>query len=143
MADYDFTAGPRKGKVYKEKYYLRNNKNFIQEAKKYIPINSQWLTKEEFKNYILSLLDKGIPQIYVLKELPEELYPYALIFVQNEEENSIYVDKEGIRTEIEIGGDDNYDAVDIVNEVPEEPRDNTVYFVNDDQVNKIRIKMKI
>ena len=140
MADYDFTAGPRKGKVYKEKYYLRNNKNFIQEAKKYIPINSQWLTKEEFKNYILSLLDKGIPQIYVLKELPEELYPYALIFVQNEEENSIYVDKEGIRTEIEIGGDDNYDAVDIVNEVPEEPRDNTVYFVNDDQVNKNKDK---
>ncbi len=140
MADYEFTAGPRKGKVYKEKYYLRNNKNFIQEAKKYIPINSQWLTKEEFKNYILSLLDKGIPQIYVLKELPEELYPYALIFVQNEEENSIYVDKEGIRTEIEIGGDDNYDAVDIVNEVPEEPRDNTVYFVNDDQVNKNKDK---
>lgn len=140
MADYEFTAGPRKGKVYKEKYYLRNNKNFIQEAKKYIPINSQWLTKEEFKKYILSLLDKGIPQIYVLKELPEELYPYALIFVQNEEENSIYVDKEGIRTEIEIGGDDNYDAVDIVNEVPEEPRDNTVYFVNDDQVNKNKDK---
>ena len=140
MADYDFTAGPRKGKVYKEKYYLRNNKNFIQEAKKYIPINSQWLTKEEFKNYILSLLDKGIPQIYVVEELPEDLFPYALIFVQNEQGTSVYVDKEGIRTEIEIGGDDNYDAVDIVNEVPEEPRDNTVYFVNDDQVNKNKDK---
>ena len=86
MADYDFTAGPRKGKVYKEKYYLRNNKNFIQEAKKYIPINSQWLTKEEFKNYILSLLDKGIPQIYVVEELPEDLFPYALIFVQMNKE---------------------------------------------------------
>lgn len=140
MAEYDFTAGPRKGKVYKEKYYLRNNKNFIQEAKKYIPINSQWLTKEEFKNYILSLLDKGIPQIYVLEELPEELYPYALIFVQNEEKTSIYVDKEGIRTEINISSEEKYDAVDIVNEVPEEPRDNTVYFVNDDQVNKNKDK---
>lgn len=129
MAEYDFTAGPRKGKVYKEKYYLRNNKNFIQEAKKYIPINSQWLTKEQFKNYILSLLDKGIPQIYVLEELPEELFPYALIFVQNEEGTSIYVDKEGIRTQINIGEDD-YDAVDIADEVPEEPRNNTIYFVN-------------
>ena len=129
MAEYDFTAGPRKGKVYKEKYYLRNNKNFIQEAKKYIPINSQWLTKEQFKNYVLSLLDKGIPQIYVLEELPEDLFPYALIFVQNEEKTSIYVDKEGIRTEINIG-DNDYDAVDIANEVPQEPRNNTVYFVN-------------
>lgn len=129
MAEYDFTAGPRKGKVYKEKYYLRNNKNFIQEAKKYIPINSQWLTKEQFKNYILSLLDKGIPQIYVLEELPEDLFPYALIFVQNEEKTSIYVDKEGIRTEINIG-DNDYDAVDIANEVPQEPRNNTIYFVN-------------
>ena len=132
MAEYDFTAGPRKGKVYKEKYYLRNNKNFIQEAKKYIPINSQWLTKEQFKNYVLSLLDKGIPQIYVLQELPEDLFPYALIFVQNEEENSIYVDKEGIRTKINIG-EDNYDAVDITDEVPEEPRNNTIYFVNESE----------
>lgn len=129
MAEYDFTAGPRKGKVYKEKYYLRNNKNFIQEAKKYIPINSQWLTKEQFKNYVLSLLDKGIPQIYVLEELPEDLFPYALIFVQNEDKTSIYVDKEGIRTEINIG-DNDYDAVDIANEVPQEPRNNTIYFVN-------------
>lgn len=129
MAEYDFIAGPRKGKVWKEKYYLRNNKNFIQEAKKYIPINSQWLTKEEFKNYIISLLDKGIPQIYVLQELPEELFPYALIFVQNQQGTSIYVDKEGIRTQINIGGNAN-DAVDIVNEIPENLRNNTIYFVN-------------
>lgn len=135
MAEYDFTAGPRKGKVYKEKYYLRNNKNFIQEAKKYIPINSQWLTKEQFKNYVLSLLDKGIPQIYVLQELPEDLFPYALIFVQNEEKTSIYVDKEGIRTEINIG-DKEYDAVDITDKVPEEARNNTIYFVNQPESKK-------
>ena len=124
----------------KEKFIKRNiicvTIRTLFKKQKNIFLLIQWLTKEEFKNYILSLLDKGIPQIYVVEELPEDLFPYALIFVQNEEENSIYVDKEGIRTEIEIGGDDNYDAVDIVNEVPEEPRDNTVYFVNDDQVNK-------
>lgn len=129
MAEYDFTAGPRKGKVYKEKYYLRNNKNFIQEAKKYIPINSQWLTKEEFKNYILSLLDKGIPQIYVLEELPEDLFPYALIFVQNEEKTSIYVDKEGIRTEIKLGGGSlNYLFVD---ELPQKLDIDTIYFLRE------------
>ena len=127
MAEYDFIAGPRKGKVCKEKYYLRNNKNFIQEAKKYIPINSQWLTKEEFKNYILSLLDKGIPQIYVLEELPEELFPYALIFVQNEGKTNIYVDKEGIRTEINIG-EGNYDAVNVVQNLPQDLQNNVIYY---------------
>ena len=127
MAEYDFIAGPRKGKVCKEKYYLRNKKNFIQEAKKYIPINSQWLTKEEFKNYILSLLDKGIPQIYVLEELPEDLYPYALIFVQNEGRTNIYVDKEGIRTEINIG-EGNYDAVNVVQNLPQDLENNVIYY---------------
>ena len=45
MAKYFGVGGLRKGKVGNEKYYLRSNKNFIQEAKKYIPINSNWLTK--------------------------------------------------------------------------------------------------
>ena len=129
MAKYFGVGGLRKGKVGNEKYYLRSNKNFIQEAKKYIPINSNWLTKEEFKNYVLSLLDEGVPQVYVLNELPEEKYLYALIFVQNQQGTSIYVDKEGIRTQINIGGDDN-DAVDIVDEIPENARNNTIYFVN-------------
>lgn len=140
MAEYDFIAGPRKGKVCKEKYYLRNNKNFIQEAKKYIPINSQWLTKEEFKNYIISLLDKGIPQIYVLEELPEELFPYALIFVQNEGKTNIYVDKEGIRTEINIG-DGNYDAVNVVENLPQDLQNNVIYY-SENNINEQKILEK-
>lgn len=140
MAEYDFIAGPRKGKVWKEKYYLRNKKNFIQEAKKYIPINSQWLTKEEFKNYILSLLDKGIPQIYVLEELPEELFPYALIFVQKEGKTSIYVDKEGIRTEINIG-DGNYDAVNVVENLPQDLQNNVIYY-SENQIDEQKLLEK-
>ena len=140
MAEYDFIAGPRKGKVWKEKYYLRNNKNFIQEAKKYIPINSQWLTKEEFKNYILSLLDKGIPQIYVLEELPEDLYPYALIFVQNEGRTNIYVDKEGIRTEINIG-EGNYDAVNVVQNLPQDLQNNVIYY-SENQIDEQKLLEK-
>ena len=140
MAEYDFIAGPRKGKVWKEKYYLRNKKNFIQEAKKYIPINSQWLTKEQFKNYILSLLDKGIPQIYVLEELPEELFPYALIFVQNEGKTSIYVDKEGIRTEINIG-DGNYDAVNVVENLPQDLQNNVIYY-SENQIDEQKLLEK-
>lgn len=130
----------RRGKVGDLVFRKVADKNIISEKPNYYPVNSAWLKREEFKEYVLSLLNVGIPQIYVLKELPEELYLYALIFVQNEKENAIYVDKEGIRTEINIANEEKYDAVDIVNEVPEEPRDNTVYFVNDDQVNKNKDK---
>ena len=143
MAKYYGVGGLRKGKVGNEKYYLRNNKNFIQEAKKYIPINSNWLTKEEFKNYILSLLQQGIPQIYVLEQLPEEIYPDALIFVQNQQGTSVYVDKEGIRTKINLeGGEGGGDAVDIVNNVPQEPRNNTIYFVNNNANKESKIDKK-
>lgn len=130
----------RRGKVGDLVFRKVADKNIISEKPNYYPVNSAWLKREEFKEYVLSLLNVGIPQIYVLKELPEELYLYALIFVQNEKENAIYVDKEGIRTEINIANEEKYDAVDIVNEIPEEPRDNTVYFVNDDQVNKNKDK---
>ena len=143
MAKYYGVGGLRKGKVGNEKYYLRNNKNFIQEAKKYIPINSNWLTKEEFKNYILSLLQQGIPQVYVLEQLPEEIYPDALIFVQNQQGTSVYVDKEGIRTKINIGGGgEGGDAVDIVNNIPEEPKNNTIYFVNNNANKEKKIDKK-
>lgn len=143
MAKYYGVGGLRKGKVGNEKYYLRNNKNFIQEAKKYIPINSNWLTKEEFKNYILSLLQQGIPQVYVLEQLPEEIYPDALIFVQNQQGTSVYVDKEGIRTKINIGGGgEGEDAVDIVDNVPEEPKNNTIYFVNNNANKEKKIDKK-
>ena len=143
MAKYYGIGGLRKGKVGNEKYYLRNNKNFIQEAKKYIPINSNWLTKEEFKNYILSLLQQGIPQVYVLEQLPEEIYPDALIFVQNQQGTSVYVDKEGIRTKINIGGGgEGEDAVDIVNNVPQEPKNNTIYFVNNNANKESKIDKK-
>lgn len=143
MAKYYGVGGLRKGKVGNEKYYLRNNKNFIQEAKKYIPINSNWLTKEEFKNYVLSLLEEGVPQIYIVEELPEEVYTYALIFVQNEEGTNIYVDKDGLRTYINIeGGEGGGDAVDIVNNVPQEPKNNTIYFVNNNANKESKIDKK-
>ena len=117
----------RRGKVGKLVFRKVSDKNIISEKPNYYPVNSAWLKKEEFKKYVLSLLDEGIPQIYVLKELPEELYPYALIFVQNEEQNTIYVDKEGIRTEIKIG-DNNYDAVNVVENVPQNLNNNVIYY---------------
>ena len=140
MAKYFGVGGLRKGKVGNEKYYLRSNKNFIQEAKKYIPINSNWLTKEEFKNYVLSLLDEGVPQVYVLNELPEEKYLYALIFVQNQQGTSIYVDKEGIRTQINIGGNAN-DAVNVVENLPQNLQNNVIYY-SENQIDEQKILEK-
>ena len=140
MAKYFGVGGLRKGKVGNEKYYLRSNKNFIQEAKKYIPINSNWLTKEEFKNYVLSLLDEGVPQVYVLNQLPEEKYLYALIFVQNQQGTSIYVDKEGIRTQINIGGNAN-DAVNVVENLPQNLQNNVIYYT-ENKINEQKILEK-
>lgn len=136
MSKYYGVNGKKVGKIGGEKYYIDKGDNIVQKSNKYYPVNSTLIKREKFKEYVLSLFDIGIPQIYVLEELPEDLYPYALIFIQNEEETSIYVDKEEKRTKINIESEEKYDAVDIVNEVPEEPRDNTVYFVNDEQVNK-------
>lgn len=129
MGKYYGIGGIKIGKIGNEKYYLNKNTNIVQEKGKYVPVNNAWLKKEDFKEYILSLLQEGIPQIYVLNELPEDLYPYALIFVQNQNATSIYVDKEGVRTQINIG-DDEYDAVDVTNAIPSQPRNNTIYFVN-------------
>lgn len=136
MSKYYGVNGKKVGKIGGEKYYIDKGDNIVQKSNKYYPVNSTLIKREKFKEYVLSLFDIGIPQIYVLEELPEDLYPYALIFIQNEQETSIYVDKEEKRTKINIESEEKYDAVDIVNEVPEEPRNNTVYFVNDEQVNK-------
>lgn len=130
MAKYLYTSGPRKGIVGREKYYFRGSGNFIQEASKYVPVHSQWLSKKEFKEYILSLLDQAIPQIYVLEELPEDLFQYALIFIQNGDDTEVYLDKEGVRTQIHLSGGEESDAVDITNNIPSNPRNNTIYFVN-------------
>lgn len=83
MAKYYGVAGVRKGNVGTEKYYLRNKSNLIQEAKKYIPVNSYWITKEEFKNYILSLIEIGIPDLTYVKEVCDNLTTKSLQNVYN------------------------------------------------------------
>lgn len=132
MAKYKGVGGCRIGKVGNERYYLRKRENEVSVSTHYTAINSQWIKKEEFKEYVISLLGDIVPQIYVLDALPEQLYPYALIFVQTEEEVEIYVDKEGIRTKINLeGSSSDYDAVDVVQDLPENPRNNVIYLKQD------------
>jgi hypothetical protein len=121
----------RIGKVGKLVFRKVENKNIVSEKPKYYPVNSAWLTREEFKQYVLSLLDVGIPQIYALSELPEDLYDYALIFLQTDEKCLVYLDKDGTRTQIRLeGGASDYDAVDVVDNLPQNPRNNTIYIKN-------------
>ena len=143
MGKYYGNGGKKVGKVGNEKYYINRGENIVQTNNKYYPVNSTLLKKKEFKEYVLSLLEEGIPQIYIVEELPEEVYTYALIFVQNEEGTNIYVDKDGLRTYINIeGGEGGGDAVDIVNNVPQEPKNNTIYFVNNNANKESKIDKK-
>lgn len=143
MGKYYGNGGKKVGKVGNEKYYINRGENIVQTNNKYYPVNSTLLKKKEFKEYVLSLLEEGIPQIYIVEELPEEVYTYALIFVQNEEGTNIYVDKDGLRTYINIeGGEGGGDAVDIVNNVPQEPKNNTIYFVNNNANKEKKIDKK-
>lgn len=104
MAKYQYINGKRIGKIGGEVYYVRVRRDNVQTKSSYVPVNNAWITKERFKEYVLSLLDKGIPEIYILEELPEEMFPYALIFIQKGERVDIYLDKDGIRTEVNIEG---------------------------------------
>lgn len=104
MGKYHGVGGLRVGKVGNERYYLRKTSNIVAVAKPYKAINSQWIKQEEFKEYILSLLTLSIPQVYVLDALPEELYPYALLFVQEGNFTDVYLDKDGERTHLLIEG---------------------------------------
>lgn len=112
MGKYHGIGGFRVGKVGNERYYLRKSSNVVAIAKPYRAINSQWIKQEEFKEYILSLLNVGIPQVYVLDELPEALFPYALLFIQNNNSTVIYLDKEGERTRLRIGGGGGFEPTE-------------------------------
>lgn len=104
MGKYHGVGGLRVGKVGNERYYLRKSSNIVAVAKPYKAINSQWIKQEEFKEYILSLLTLSIPQVYVLDALPEGIYPYALLFVQEGNFTDVYLDKDGERTHLLIEG---------------------------------------
>lgn len=129
MGKYYGAGGRRIGKVGEELYEIRNGTNIVRVKNSYIPVNNAWIKREEFKEYVLSLLEEGIPQIYVLEELPEDLYPYALLFVKNGDTRDIYVDKNLTRTKINVGsGEGNYDAVNVVENLPQNLEDNVIYY---------------
>lgn len=134
MAKFLFIGGKRIGNVGNERYYRGRDSNLVQSHSKYVPVNSQWIKKEEFKEFIMALFKETVPQIYLLDALPEDLYDYALIFVRGENVEDVYLDKNGTRTRIHLGGVGNYDAVDIVQELPENPRNNVIYMKQENEL---------
>lgn len=143
MGKYYGAGGSRIGKVGEEVYEIKNGTNIVRLKNSYIPVNNAWIKREEFKEYVLSLLEVGIPQIYVLDELPEALYTYALLFVKNGETRDIYVDKDFTRTKINIGegGEGNYDAVNVVENLPQDPEENVIYYT-ENKINEQRALKK-
>lgn len=143
MGKYYGAGGSRIGKVGAEVYEIKNGTNIVRLKNSYIPVNNAWIKREEFKEYVLSLLEVGIPQIYVLDELPEKLYPYALLFVKNGETRDIYVDKDFTRTKINIGegGEGDYDAVNVVENLPQDLEENVIYY-SENKINEQRALKK-
>lgn len=143
MGKYYSAGGSRIGKVGQEVYEIKNGTNIVRLKNSYIPVNNAWIKREGFKEYVLSLLEVGIPQIYVLDELPEKLYPYALLFVKNGETRDIYVDKDFTRTKINVGeGEEgNYDAVNVVENLPQDLEENVIYY-SENKINQQRALKK-
>ena len=143
MGKYYSAGGSRIGKVGQEVYEIKNGTNIVRLKNSYIPVNNAWIKREGFKEYVLSLLEVGIPQIYVLDELPEKLYPYALLFVKNGETRDIYVDKDFTRTKINVGeeGEGDYDAVNVVENLPQDLEENVIYY-SENKINQQRALKK-
>lgn len=143
MGKYYGAGGSRIGKVGQEVYEIKNGTNIVRLKNSYIPVNNAWIKREGFKEYVLSLLEVGIPQIYVLDELPEKLYPYALLFVKNGETRDIYVDKDFTRTKINVGegGEGDYDAVNVVENLPQDLEENVIYY-SENKINQQRALKK-
>lgn len=93
MAKYIYTSGKRKGKVYQEFYYTLNGQQIVNKKSFYCPVNTKWLSKEEFKQYILQLIRDEYPNYLVVDELPEELDTHIIYFLkQVNPDQSVYYD---------------------------------------------------
>lgn len=93
MAKYLYTHGKRKGKVYQEFYYTLNGEQIVQKKTFYCPVNTKWLSKVEFREYILQVIRDYYPNYLVVDELPEQLESHIIYFLKHvNEDESVYYD---------------------------------------------------
>lgn len=136
MAKYYYTSGKRKGKVYQEFYYTLNGQQIVNKKVNYCPVNTKWLSKEEFKNYILDLIREEYPNYLVVDELPEQLEDHLIYLLSDNE--SLVSDQYAVHVK---QGDNNYflgyikktsssgGGAEIVNYLPDEMEEGKLYFV--------------
>lgn len=93
MAKYIYTHGKRKGKVYQEFYYTLNGEQIVNKKTFYCPVNTKWLSRVEFREYILQVIRDYYPNYLVINELPEELETHIIYFVKHvNKDESFYYD---------------------------------------------------
>lgn len=101
------THGYRKGVVYQEFYCVINGQSMVQKRNLYCPVNTKWLSRVEFREYILQVIKGYYPNYLVVSELPEELEDHIIYFVETLHEGDdiyydIYVYDHEIRKQIKI-----------------------------------------
>lgn len=93
MAKYIYTHGKRRGKVYQEFYYTLNGEQIVNKKTFYCPVNTKWLSRVEFRDYILQVIRDYYPNYLIVNELPEQLEPHIIYFLEHvNEDQSVYYD---------------------------------------------------
>ena len=136
MAKYYYISGKRKGKVYQEYYYTMGGQQIVSKKSNYCPVNAKWLSKEEFKNYILDLIREEYPNYVVVNELPEQLEDHLIYLLSDNE--SLVSDQYAVHVK---QGENNYflgyikktsssgGGAEIVKSLPAEMEEGKLYFV--------------
>lgn len=89
MGKYFGIAGKRIGKIGNEKYFIRGGENVVQESVKYVPVNSSWLKKKEFEEYVKSLVNVSLDGVDVVDKLPEEFKNNTIYFVKKDSKENL------------------------------------------------------
>lgn len=90
--------------MYQEFYYIRNRQNIVAKSNLYCPVNTKWLSRDEFKAYILQIMKGECWDIQIVSDLPEDIFNKTLYFVVNGDLYDIYADNEDQRVELKVGG---------------------------------------
>lgn len=91
MAKYIYTHGKREGVVYNEYYYMRNGENIVGKRNLYVPVNTKWLSRPEFKAYIIQVIGEDYPNYKIVDNLPQELEKHTIYYVEDKDNPDHYV----------------------------------------------------
>lgn len=88
--------------MYQEFYYFRNGENIVQKKNFYVPVNTKWLSRPEFREYILQIMQGECWNIRVVEQLPELIVNKTLYFLKNGNYYNIWVDVDDQRMNLPL-----------------------------------------